>query len=334
MLKYLLKHVERAGDAKRKKVTLTREQVLASVTFCAMVMTAWREERDGVPLSERTCHQMILLGQGGTGKTMIVIEIFIPLVKWAFPPDAEGDRWLVLAFSHAQADAISNGTVRARTLHSACAMRVQSMANSKMAPKERIDALTSTWANKVFLVNEEVSMMPAEAINMEMFRAAHGRRVKFQLNMDNYARTQELFGRMPLTLFLGDFLQLKPPKQLSLVDDLVQKARDGKSVSVEAQAAVDAFRDIDVVIELLSHSVSKTSISRSSCTSSAMRMARSPCQTGCGRASWTGPWSGLARRSSMTSSSLPDTSLASSGMWWPASSWNAVSATPASSMCL
>jgi len=251
MLKYLFKHVERVGDEKRKKVTLTREQVLASVTFCAMVMTAWREERDGVPLSERTCHQMILLGQGGTGKTMIVIEIFIPLVKWAFPPDREGDRWLVLAFSHAQADAISNGTVRARTLHSACAMRVQSMANSKMAPKERIDALTSTWENKVFLVNEEVSMMPAEAINMEMFRAAHGRRVKFQLNMDNYARTQELFGRMPLTLFLGDFLQLKPPKQLSLVDDLVQKARDGKSVSVEAQAAVDAFRDIDVVIELL-----------------------------------------------------------------------------------
>ena len=94
-------------------------------------------------------------------------------------------------------------------------------------------------------------MVPAEAVNMLMFRSAHGRREKFELNMDNYASLRTLCGRMPLLLLLGDFLQLKPPRQLSLVDDLVQKARDGKKVSVEAQAAVDAFREIDVVIELL-----------------------------------------------------------------------------------
>ena len=130
-------------------------------------------------------------------------------------------------------------------------MRVQSLANSKMAPGAKIDALTNTWGNTMLLVNEEVSMMPAEAINMEMFRAAHGRRLRFQVSMENYAQTRELFGRMPLVLFLGDFLQLKPPKQLSLVDDLVETARNGKQVSVEAQAACDAFKDIQLVIELV-----------------------------------------------------------------------------------
>ena len=66
-----------------------------------------------------------------------------------------------------------------------------------------------------------------------------------------------LFGRMPLVVFLGDFLQLKPPKQISLVDDLVAKARQGYIVSVEAQTACDAFRAVDTVIELLKPEDSK-----------------------------------------------------------------------------
>ena len=106
---------------------------------------------------------------------MLVTEIFIPLVNGAFPPTDEGERWLVVAYSHAQADATSTEQIRARTLHNACSMRVQSHANPKMAPDAKKDALISTWKNKVLLVNEEVSMMPAEALNMEMYRAMWGR---------------------------------------------------------------------------------------------------------------------------------------------------------------
>ena len=58
-----------------------------------MVQTAWEEERAGVPFDTRKCLQMVLIGQGGTGKTMLVTEMFIPLVKWAFPPTDEGDTW-------------------------------------------------------------------------------------------------------------------------------------------------------------------------------------------------------------------------------------------------
>ena len=91
----------------RARITLTREQVLACATFARMVQTAWEEERRGLPLEKRSCQQMIILGQGGTGKTFLVIDIFTPLVNGAVPPDDEGERWLVLAISHAQANAIS-----------------------------------------------------------------------------------------------------------------------------------------------------------------------------------------------------------------------------------
>ena len=76
-LKKIIEHVERPVQPgeDRKKVDLTKEQLLACATFAQMVNVAWEEERAQVPLDQRKCQQMILLGQGGTGKTMIVTEI-------------------------------------------------------------------------------------------------------------------------------------------------------------------------------------------------------------------------------------------------------------------
>ena len=56
---------------------------------------------------------------------------------------------------------------------------------------------------------------------------------------------------MPLAVFLGDFLQLKPPKSISLAGDLIARARQGQEVSVEAQAACEAFEGNTNVIELV-----------------------------------------------------------------------------------
>ena len=62
---------------------------------------------------------------------------------------------------------------------------------------------------------------------------------------------EELLHGEDVRVHVRDFLQLKPPKQLSLADDLVAKARQGKVVSVEAQTACEAFRGVSAVIELL-----------------------------------------------------------------------------------
>ena len=184
-------------------------------------------------------------------KTMLWTDICIPLVTWAFPPIDEGKRWLVVVYSHAQVDAISTEQIRAWTLHSACPPRMQSLANAKMAPGANKEALIRTWMNKVLLVNQKVSMMPAEALNMEMYRAMWGRHEQFGVMVDDYDRLRILFGRMSLVFISGDFLRLKPPKQFSLAGDLVAKARQGIFVSVEAQTACEVFRGIIIVIGLL-----------------------------------------------------------------------------------
>ena len=120
-----------------------------------------------------------------------------------------------------------------------------------MAPGAKQEALIRTWKRLMLVILEEVSMMPAEAFNMLLYRSMWGRRQHLNLNADEYALRQHLFGGMPLSLLLIDMLQLKPPKQISLADDLIAKARQGSVVSVEAQTAVNAFRGIDIVIELL-----------------------------------------------------------------------------------
>ena len=78
-----------------------------------------------------------------------------------------------------------------------------------------------------------------------------GRHEQCSVNPDEYDDLRQLFGRMYITLLLGDFLQLKPPRQISLADDLIAKARLGQNVSVEAQTACDAFKRIDNIIELV-----------------------------------------------------------------------------------
>ena len=64
-------------------------------------------------------------------------------------------------------------------------------------------------------MNEEVSMMPAEALSMDMLRSAHGRKDRFQLHMGIYAQVRHLCGSMSLVLLIGDCLQIKPPKHSS-----------------------------------------------------------------------------------------------------------------------
>ena len=83
---------------------------------------------------------------------------------------------------------------------------------------------------------------------MEMYRSMWGRQEQFSVDPDQYAELRHLFGRMPFAVLLGDFLQLKPPRSISLADDLMARARQGHAVSVEAQAACDAFEGITNVI--------------------------------------------------------------------------------------
>ena len=63
---------------------------------------------------------------------------------------------MVVAASNAQAKNISTADHRARTIHNASCMRVQSYALKDMKPGSKQDALERLWSNVVVLVIEEV----------------------------------------------------------------------------------------------------------------------------------------------------------------------------------
>ena len=108
---------------------------------------------------------------------------------------------------------MSAASVEARTLHSASAMRVQELSNHKMRPGTKLDALTKLWAAVRCLIIEEVSMVGPCLYNMLDFRAMGGRSLTHDVSESSYALPHHAFGRVPIVIHLGDFLQLAPHRE-------------------------------------------------------------------------------------------------------------------------
>ena len=177
-------------------------------------------------------------------------------VEYIWPNETpESPSMLVVASSNAQAKNISTAECKARTLHNAAGMRVQEMVNAKMRPGNKAQALEVRWRNVKVLVIEEVSMVSAANYNMLDFRAMCGRTKSHDVSEGNYKKQGCSFGRCPIVIHLGDFLQLTPTAQLSLVTDPNEKDEDGNYVlseppSLEIQNALRVFKRITCVIEL------------------------------------------------------------------------------------
>ena len=89
-------------------------------TACSDAQTCsnqvWEEEQDNVPWPERKVHHVVLLGQGGSGKTHVVQHIVAKVVDFIWPPEhVEDSKLLIVAFSNAQAKNISFANHRVRT---------------------------------------------------------------------------------------------------------------------------------------------------------------------------------------------------------------------------
>lgn len=233
---------------------LSRDQMLFVAQFAEACDAAWDDMEK--PPSERGLYHFLLLGQGGSGKTHVVQNIIFRAVDFIWPPIAGQSRLVVCASSNAQAKNISTARHQAMTVHSASNMRVQSMSNVRMQPDaERKQLLTTRWARVMVLVVEEISMVAAKQYNMLDYRSAWGRAREQDFNPHNYHHRGNAFGRVPIVLHLGDFLQLKPTNQISLLDDLMAKLPSGEwkfpKPDVEIQHAQKIFRDIQFVFELL-----------------------------------------------------------------------------------
>ena len=140
---------------------LTRDQTLFIATFADICDQVWSDETEQRMPCDRKVHHILLLGQGGSGKTHVVQKILFRAVKYIWPaPDKQRPTLMVVASSNAQAKNISTQDVKARTVHNACAMRVQKYENKLMQPGRQQKALTKLWESVRVLVVEEVSRRP------------------------------------------------------------------------------------------------------------------------------------------------------------------------------
>ena len=114
---------------------LTRGQTLFVAKFAQACDEAWDDDVQKKPWMYRKVTHLLLLGQGGSGKTHVVQKIVFLVVEYPWPSaNAVRATMMVVAFSNAQAKNISTETVKARTLHGACALRVQQYTNASMRP--------------------------------------------------------------------------------------------------------------------------------------------------------------------------------------------------------
>ena len=77
------------------------------------------------------------------------------------------------------------------------------------------------------LVLEEVSMIGPDLYNLLLYRSFHGRGNKWKVQESEYDKLSSAFGRMPIVIHLGDFLQKNPigGHSISLIDDLKERAQ-------------------------------------------------------------------------------------------------------------
>jgi len=124
-------------DQKTGKKTprpLKREQVFFIAHFAAACNAVWDDEKNDVPMKERQRFNMLLMGQGGSGKTALIQEIVLPTMDFIFPPEEGSDASssLIVCAKWSQAENISTVAHKAVTCHSAASMGIGQTRNAQM----------------------------------------------------------------------------------------------------------------------------------------------------------------------------------------------------------
>jgi hypothetical protein len=126
-------------------------------------------------LHERKAHHLVLLGQGGSGKTRVVQNIIFVAVQHIWPSESPDEPTLiVVASSNAQAENISTPEAKARAIRNASGVRVQKLVASMMRPGNKLQSLTRLWGKVRVLVIEEVSIVVAGVCYVLDYRSMCG----------------------------------------------------------------------------------------------------------------------------------------------------------------
>ena len=80
--------------------------------------------------------------------------------------------------------------------------------------------------------------------NMLLYRSMRSRQNEHQLQPESYGEVCQLMGHAHILLVAGDFLQIKPAKEISIADDLHALRQAGTVVHPEHDTAQDAISGI------------------------------------------------------------------------------------------
>ena len=177
-----------------------------------------------------TCFNTLLMGQGGSSKTAVVQEIILRTFDFLFGCETT----LIVCKKWSQAENISTDTNKAISCHRAASIGIQSYRNAKILHGDNKQTLVRRWEPLRCLILEEVNMIGPGLYNLLLFRSFHGRRKQWNVVESDYDKLKRAFGRMPMVIHLGDFLQKKPigGAFISLTDDVKERERSGKHLRI------------------------------------------------------------------------------------------------------
>jgi hypothetical protein len=160
--------------------------------------------------------RLFLHGQGGSGKTYALTEVVIKEVLQFFGPRGV----LAVAASNSAARLL-----RGKTMHAAGKLtRKQSLKARELKPNSRAKkALQREWETLVMLLGDEVSMASPPLLAGLSRRASHGRRDLLKLDMTNVL--EQPFGQVLLQALAGDFMQLNPVCNHTLMEALLRRSK-------------------------------------------------------------------------------------------------------------
>ena len=198
-----------------QEYTLNAQQLFAIAPVVWVVDEMWgnrsnpsNDIADGNSSEQCSC---LWLGAGGSGKTYAYAKVIRPLFKRFFGQQG----FVVGAPTHAAVRLLG---LEARTLHKLANASPQTRVDRKSlrnAPR-KADALEMLLQKACACVLDEISMSPPEVYHAASYRCSLLRQDRLELDMAQYLT--QWFGKMNVSIQLGDFLQLRPVARRSLCE--------------------------------------------------------------------------------------------------------------------
>ena len=210
---------------------LNEEQKDAVALIATQYQKMWNErpvESDWLPsswLKENTT--VLFLGGGGCGKSYVLLKVIKPLTEMFFGPSSfEGQ-----CPSNAGARLIKGRTVHATLgLSPASSLQVQNL-QLRGKTKTKVERIAGPAAATVI---DECSQLSATLFHADALLHTYARAVRHDLQIEHYTDADQLFGKMPVLILSGDFLQLLPVPEsgsfLAPLDHASWEHRQGRAI--------------------------------------------------------------------------------------------------------